>query len=140
MKCQLLLSVLGLGCLTNQVMGGSYGRQARGYSRGGGGNKISVGTKCRLEKRPGSGGGGGQCFQEQECGQVCSTVTQTECSTVTERQCDTINVPQCRSDLSAVLFVIIKVVLSSTVTEQQCVSVPREECSVVTQAILNSRN
>ena len=70
-----------------------------GFGGGGGGNKIAVGTQCRLVKQTGGGGGGGKCFQEEECGQVCSTVSQTLCSTVSESQCSTVSVPQCRSHL-----------------------------------------
>ena len=56
--------------------GGGYGKSyGGGGSSGGfgnsvssGGNVISAGTQCTLEKRP--GGGGANCFNEQECGQV----------------------------------------------------------------------
>ena len=115
MRLEVLITLLllSLSCLPAQP-GPSYGRRhsrryrgragrggrgGRGWSGGGGGgNKIAVGTQCRLVKQSG-GGGGGQCFQEEECGQVCSTVSQTQCSTVSESQCSTVSVPQCRSHL-----------------------------------------
>ena len=104
MRFLLQLSLLLLLCLSEARRGpGGWGRKARRYSRGrgggrGGGNKISVGTECRLVKKSG-GGGGGNCFQEQECGQVCSRVTETQCSTITESECNVVKVPQCRSVL-----------------------------------------
>ena len=88
----ILALLLSLSALSAHS-GPSYGRRhfrrqsrrfgGRGWSGGGvgGGNKIAVGTQCRLVKQTG-GGGGGRCFQEQECGQVCSTVSQTQCFTV----------------------------------------------------------
>ena len=88
-----LIIILALLLSLSAHSGPSYGRRhfrrqsrrfgGRGWSGGGvgGGNKIAVGTQCRLVKQTG-GGGGGRCFQEQECGQVCSTVSQTQCSTV----------------------------------------------------------
>ena len=100
----ILALLLSLSALSAHS-GPSYGRRhfrrqsrrfgGRGWS-GGGGNKIAVGTQCRLVKQTG-GGGGGRCFQEQECGQVCSTVSQTQCSTVSEPHCSTVTVPHCRS-------------------------------------------
>ena len=110
MRLILISLLFSLSCLPAQP-GPSHGsrlsrrwggrRRGRGWSTGGGGggvggNKIAVGTQCRLVKQSG-GGGGGNCFQEQECGQVCSTVSQTQCSTVSESQCSTVSVPQCRS-------------------------------------------
>ena len=92
-----LIIILALLLSLSAHSGPSYGRRhfrrqsrrfgGRGWSGGGvgGGNKIAVGTQCRLVKQTG-GGGGGRCFQEQECGQVCSTVSQTQCSTVSSLQ------------------------------------------------------
>ena len=117
MRLFLSLLLLSLSCLPAQP-GPSHGRRhsrryrargggrgARGWGGGVGGNKIAVGTQCRLVKQTGGGGGGGggKCFQEEECGQVCSSVSQTQCSTVSVSQCNTVSVPQCRSHLSLTL-------------------------------------
>ena len=110
-------------------------RGGRGRSYGGGSNVISSGTQCTLVKRP--GGGGANCFSEQECGQVsqniismisittpptisqyqvCQTVSEQQCVTVSQSQCSLVSVPQC-----------------STVNQQQCSNVPSQECSVVNE-------
>ena len=60
------------------------GGRGRSYGGGGGGgnNVISSGTQCTLEKRP--GGGGANCFSEQECGQVGSImISRKSDSTIT---------------------------------------------------------
>ena len=56
--------------MVTEGAGGSARRPRRygGRGRGWGGNTISSGTQCTLVKRP--GGGGQNCFSEQECGQV----------------------------------------------------------------------
>ena len=59
-----------LALMVTEGAGGSARRPRRygGRGRGWGGNTISSGTQCTLVKRP--GGGGQNCFSEQECGQV----------------------------------------------------------------------
>merc|ERR1712142_152702 len=74
--------------------GGGGGRGRGGGGRGGG-SKIAVGTQCTLVKQQGNRGSGANCFNEQECGQQCSTVNEQQCSTVSEQQCSTVNEQQC---------------------------------------------
>merc|ERR1712013_717358 len=91
--------------------GGSRGGGSRGGGGRGGGNKISAGTQCTLVKQQGSRGGGSNCFNEQECGQQCSTVSEQQCSTVSEQQCRNVPSQEC-----------------STVNEQQCRGVNEQQC------------
>merc|ERR1711892_700325 len=76
--------------------GRSYGGSSGGSgssSSGSGLMKVSPDTVCTLVKQT-SRNGNSNCFDEQECGQKCSTVNEQQCNTVNEQKCSTVNEQQ----------------------------------------------
>merc|ERR1712106_408580 len=101
---------------------GGRGSSSSGSSSSGSGlMKVSPDTVCTLVKQT-SRNGNSNCFDEQECGQKCSTVNEQKCSTVNEQQCSTVNKQQCST---------VNEQKCSTVNEQKCSTVNEQKCSTV---------
>ena len=86
--------------------------------------KVSADTVCTLVKQT-SRNGNKNCFEEQECGQKCSTVNEQQCRTVNEQKCSTVNEQQCS---------IVNKQQCSTVNEQKCSTVNEQKCSTGIQS------
>ena len=115
--CTLAEPSPGRGSSSGRSYGGSSGGRgsSASSSSGSGLMKVSPDTVCTLVKQT-SRNGNQNCFDEQECGQKCSTVNEQQCNTVNEQKCSTVNEQQC-----------------STVNKQQCSTVNEQKCSTVNE-------